>query len=273
MNAEILGDRDVRTYSVDAEILGDRDVRTYSGDTKVLGDRDVRTYSGDTKVLEDRGIKVYFMDTKILEDDGRFFKYYGMLSETRQNKTDAYLFRKDKNLSLGAGMLLDQGLSEYGLKENSVLIQYRENGKPWLPQHPQIHFNLSHSEDMALAAFAETEVGCDIERVQQADLALAEKFFCPGEYKYAAEKTGKARDMAFYRLWTLKESFAKATGLGLQLPLNEFEVSFCPNGEPAVRQNADTAEYEFREYRFGEYLAAVCLKKDNEKFNKVKKAP
>lgn len=222
---------------------------------------DAGIYFMDTGILEDAGARIYFMDTRILEDDRCFSKYYGRLSETRRNKTDAYLFRKDKNLSLGAGMLLDQGLSEYGLKENSILVQYGENGKPWLPEHPQIHFNLSHSGHMALAVFAETEVGCDVERVQRAELALAEKLFCPGEYEYVAGKTGQEQDLAFCRLWTLKESFAKATGLGLKLPLNEYEVAFCPDGKSVVRQNVDEAEYQFRECRLGEYLAAVCIRK------------
>lgn len=207
------------------------------------------------------GARIYWMETRRLKDDAYFQKNYEMLSPARQKKIDAYRFRKDKNLSLAAGMLFAQGLSRYGVKEADAAVGYGGNGKPYLTGLPYIHFNLSHSEGMALAVFAEVEAGCDVEWVQHADLALANKFFCPGEYSYVAGQAGgREKDQAFYRIWTLKESFLKATGLGLSLPLDEFEVQVGIDGAVAVRQQVDGSAYQFWEYQFGAYQAAVCLR-------------
>jgi len=165
---------------------------------------------------------------------------------------------KDKRLSLGAGILLDRGLREYGLREAEVRIRLKKNGKPYLPEHPRLHFSLSHSEEMVLAVFADAEVGCDIEYTRRAELKLAEKFFRPEEYAYVAGLEGEEQDSAFFQLWTLKESFLKATGMGLGLPLNAFQL--CVSGdEIKVRQTYDRFEYGIRQYSFGRYWAAVCL--------------
>ena len=138
---------------------------------------------------------------------------------------------------------------------------------------------------MALAVFAEVETGCDIEEIQEADMALAEKFFSPGEYAYlAAQPKGRERDRAFCRIWTLKESFLKAVGAGLFLPLDSFEIQIGPEGKITVRQEGGTearrnsgeesrkgsgtepgrnekrAVYEFTELQFEEYTAAICFR-------------
>ncbi len=210
--------------------------------------------------------ELYRLNTRRFENDISFRKSYERLSSMRQRKIDAYRFRRDKNLSLGAGLLLDYGLSRYGLREQDVLIACGPNGKPYLPEYPRIHFNLSHSGEMALAVFAESEagyevkLGCDVEMVQQADLALAEKYFCPGEYRYVAGQENEQRqNEAFYRIWTLKESFLKAAGLGLSLELEAFEIQADADGKVRVCQQVDSGTYQFEEYRFGEYQAAVCF--------------
>lgn len=210
--------------------------------------------------------EIYRLNTRRFENDISFRKGYERLSSMRQRKIDAYRFRRDKNLSLGAGLLLDYGLSRYGLRERDVLIACGPNGKPYLPEYPRIHFNLSHSGEMVLAVFAESEaghevkLGCDVEMVQQADLALAEKYFCTGEYQYVAGQENEQRqNEAFYRIWTLKESFLKAAGLGLSLDLDAFEIQTDADGKVRVCQQVDSGDYQFEEYRFGEYQAAVCF--------------
>jgi len=208
--------------------------------------------------MREDGLRLYIMDTQWFADSTYYQECYHQLSAFRRAKIDKYHFLKDKKLSLGAGLLLDSGLREYGLREADVRIELKENGKPYLPDYPQIHFNLTHSENMVLAVFADTEVGCDIEYTKEADLELAKRFFCPEEYEFIAGMKGEKKDNAFFQLWTLKESFLKATGMGLALPLNAFEL-YMSGGKIKVRQDYDEFGYGIRQYNFGKYWAAVCI--------------
>lgn len=214
----------------------------------------------------ENGAVLYWMDTGELEDEICFSEYYKRLSRERRRKVDSYLFKKDKRLSLGAGILMDKGLSVWGLREREETVSYGKNGKPYLPCHPYIHFNLSHSGSRVMGVFAGEETGCDVEQMQEADLALGERFFTRKEYAFIAGQQGKeGQKEAFFRLWTLKESFLKAVGTGLSLPLDAFEITLSPKGKIAVCQKTDEAcrlcpgEFEFREYRMGEYCMAVCF--------------
>lgn len=217
--------------------------------------------SGKGNIMEEHGLKVYTLHTDEFSKEAYFKECYSSLSAYRREKTDSYRFLADKKLSVGAGILLDKGLQEYGLREANVRIAYGENGKPYLPDYPQIHYNLAHSGKMALAAFAQTEVGCDIEEIKAASLKLARRFFCPNEYEYIAQFAGCKQDYAFYRIWTLKESFLKVTGMGMRLSLDAFEFTFSQEGKVSILQNHNQEQYEFIEYDFGVYHAAICVQK------------
>ena len=209
---------------------------------------------------------LYWMDTGELENEVYFSEYYKVMSHERKRKVDSCLFKKDKRLSLGAGILMDRGLSACGLHEREGVVSCRGNGKPYLPRYPHIHFDLSHSGSRVLAVFAEVETGCDIEQVQPADLALAQRFFTPKEYDFIAGQQGReAQDTAFFRIWTLKESFLKAVGTGLGLSLDAFEITISPEENITVCKKTEEAHrlcpgrFAFREYRMGEYCTAVCF--------------
>lgn len=210
--------------------------------------------------MEEKVLRIYTLDTEELSDEKYYRQCYGNLSAFRQRKIDSYRFQADKKLSMGAGLLLDRGLAAYGLREAEVRTAQKENGKPYLPDYPKIHYNLSHSGNMVLAVFAGTETGCDIELVQAANLKLAQRFFCPREYAYIAGLKEELQDYAFCRLWTLKESFLKVTGMGMKLPLDSFEFELSETAQGInFHQDYDRHQYQFSEYDFGRYHAAVCV--------------
>lgn len=209
-------------------------------------------------------VKLYWMDVRVLADAAVFDAAYQMLPRWRKDKADFYLRASDQRLSVGAGLLLQRGLADCKLAGQETEVAFGQYGKPYLPNHPEIHFNLSHSGSLAVAVFADTDVGCDIEQVGQADMALAEKFFCAGEYAYLVrQQEGEARDTAFCRLWTLKESFVKATGLGLgKLPPDAFEIELLPDGMVNVWQQVDKASYGFWGQRGEGMCLGVCVRAD-----------
>lgn len=172
-------------------------------------------------------------------------------------------FGKDKRLSLGVEMLLMHACHDFGIDYASQHIDYECYKKPFFAGS-NLHFNLSHSEKRVMCAMSVNPVGCDVEQITDIDLDIARKFFFRNEFE-AIEKgqTQADKNDIFFRLWTLKESFMKCTGLGFHLPLNEFEVSI-QNGEPTVRQNVDNNTYKFAEWNEDDgYKYAVCIKKQN----------
>ena len=104
----------------------------------------------------------------------------GRLSEARQEKIEKLRYAADRRLSLGAGLLLDQGLKRFGLRERTEAFGTVENGKPCLLHHPEIQFNLSHSGSMVMAAFASCPVGCDVEKKTESTHGCGKTFFCAG---------------------------------------------------------------------------------------------
>ncbi len=202
-------------------------------------------------------VKVYVADTKTLEDAELFKTLYSCVSDRRQEKINRIAFEADKRLSLGAELLLKKALSDIGISDYE--FSYGENGKPFIKGAENLFFNLSHSGERVMCAISSKAVGCDVEKVKPVDLKIAKRFFFAEEYEtIEAKQTPEEQKAVFFRLWTLKESFMKVTGLGMKLPLDSFCISL-DGTSPSVSQSVSTENYYFKEYFFEEdYKYSVC---------------
>lgn len=86
-------------------------------------------------------------------------------------------------------------------------ISRTEHGKPFFPDLPCLHFNLSHTEGWSLCALSDRAVGVDIERVRPRREGLFR--YCLTEEEYA-RFSGTWPE--FFCLWTQKEAWCKYTG-------------------------------------------------------------
>ena len=119
----------------------------------------------------------------------------------------------------------------------SVALACTPRGKPHLAQDerldaggPAVHFNLSHSEETVLYAFARGRpVGVDIEmlRPSTAHSDIARRFFAPEEVLRLETAPPGAFTPAFLACWVRKEACLKAVGAGLALPMREVIVPTC----------------------------------------------
>jgi len=202
-------------------------------------------------------LKTYIACTDELENNMLFCSLYAGVSQYRRDKTDRMVFQKDKRLSLGAGALLDYALTCEGIADRE--ITYVRNRKPCL-RNSDIRFNLSHSGNMVFCAVSDTDVGCDVEQIKNIDMGIAARFFFREEYAaISACPDSERRNDMFFRYWTLKESFMKATGLGFELALDDFCVLIDRDGI-SVKQSVDNRQYYFKEYTAESgYKFAVCL--------------
>lgn len=205
-------------------------------------------------------LRVYAADTAPLKEEALYLAARRAVRGQRLEKTDRLRFEKDKRLSLGAELLLRHACRAFGIAYERERIVTDAFEKPGF-ESGCAFFSLSHSEERVMCAVADMPVGCDVQQEGAADLTLAKRFFSEEEYNaLSACDTEQARVELFFRLWTLKESFMKCTGLGFRLPLNAFCVSVGADGVN-VRQTVDAARYRFfeKDPRDG-YRYACCVR-------------
>lgn len=120
----------------------------------------------------------------------------------------------DRRLSVAVILLLMEGLErEYGLSGPPV-FSFKPNGKPFLVDHPEIQFNLSHCPRAALCVLGEQALGCDIEAVPN-ELDWDVCRHCFNEAEQHSIRTAANPLLAFTEHWTRKEAYLKWTGEGL----------------------------------------------------------
>lgn len=172
----------------------------------------------------------------------------------RKEMANRFAFKKDKSLSLAAGILFEKGLDDLSFpKENRGLLQGKF-GKPYLKNDKDIHFNISHSGEIAIAVFSDKEIGCDIEKIGKANDKIIERCYSLEEKKYLKNSNDKDRD--FYRIWVGKESFLKALGVGISIPMNSF--TYLPDKrKPTLKQNIDERNWKVEEKYIEDYVIVI----------------
>ena len=174
------------------------------------------------------------------------------VSAYRRKKLDSTKLERARRCSLCAELLLNESvLSADDSMPLPLSIETDENGKPYLSGRPY-EFSLSHSGHFAACALSDVPVGLDIQTLAKYNEQLVKRFFADGEQEYI--RNANDRDTAFTRLWCRKESYLKAIGAGLRLPLNSFDLS----GDRPTARYKDIA-YGFREYHTDELFFCVCM--------------
>lgn len=147
-----------------------------------------------------------------------------ILPEPSARKINAFFRTSDAQRSLFGELLIRRLVCEkLGIPNRDLAISFEDKGKPFVMGYP-VHFNMSHSGVWVVAAVASAPVGIDIEQMKRSRLEVARRFFTEMEYMDLMNKPEPDRTEYFYTLWTLKESYLKAVGRGLTLPLNSFTV-------------------------------------------------
>ncbi len=172
-----------------------------------------------------------------------------LLSEDEQERAGRFHFPEHRTRFMAARGILRTLLGGYtGLPPADIRFAYAARGKPFLAEsHAMsgVTFNISHSADMALFAFArERRLGVDIERIRPdvEVLKLARRFFSPRESETLARLPQRVRSQAFHACWTRKEAYIKAHGEGLFMALDRFDVGFAPDEPCELLRTLDEPE-------------------------------
>jgi 4'-phosphopantetheinyl transferase len=184
-----------------------------------------------------------------------------MLSEEERARAWRFRSHVHREQYVTAHLFLRRKLGEYcSLPPEQLVFEAGLYGKPHLRGLP-LHFNLSHSGHLVMLAISSTDVGADVEQVAARPdlLAIADRFFAPGEGAALRALPVSGQVAGFYRLWTLKESFMKATGEGFSAGIQSFDLS-----EGLTANTLVHAGWNLRIVDAGEgFVSAVCYRRAN----------
>lgn len=167
----------------------------------------------------------------------RLSRFTAALSESELGRAARFRHERDRmRFIAGRGGLRDIISCYLGVPAKRLVFNVNAFGKPRLPaRRPPLHFNLSHSGDMAVLAVSDRyHVGVDIEEILPLREDVAGRFFSAMERQALRFVPPEKYLGAFYRCWTRKEAFVKAHGAGLSFPLDAFDVSVHAAGEPKL---------------------------------------
>ncbi|ROS20174.1 4'-phosphopantetheinyl transferase [Chryseobacterium nakagawai] len=151
----------------------------------------------------------------------------------------------------------------YGLTNDEIHYEYQEFGKPYLPHHPLLHFNISHSGDWVVGVVSTNIIGIDIEKITEVKENFVSLALCAEEDRQLQSLHETDRHSFFFKLWTLKESYVKAIGTGLSEGLNTLEITM-DNEDIIMKKNEKPipAYFETMELQQG-YQFSLCSLSEN----------
>ena len=142
-----------------------------------------------------------------------------LLSEQRREQALRFKHEQGRKTCAMAYLLLCRALrEEYGLTEKP-LFEYGEHGKPAIVGHPDIHFNVSHCREAVVCAVSDRPVGIDVESIREFKDSLVR--YTMNDLELQRISQAERPEVAFIRLWTMKEAKLKLTGEGIRNNLKD----------------------------------------------------
>ncbi|MDF1660289.1 MAG: 4'-phosphopantetheinyl transferase superfamily protein [Planctomycetota bacterium] len=158
--------------------------------------------------------------------------YLGLMNDEEKERQERFIFPKHRHRFLIAHAFVRVVLSRYfPLSPEDWTFEKNQFGRPdvILPEKaPKLRFNLSHTNGLAVCALTlDKELGVDVEDLERsgATVELARRYFSESEVNDLKQLSRLRQRQRFFELWTLKESYMKARGIGLSLGLGNFSFT------------------------------------------------
>lgn len=228
--------------------------------------------------IDDANIDVWLTRYDRIDDLAHLDVMRRLLDEDERSQEHVFHFADDRKRYMVTRAMVRTTLSRYvPMPPESWRFEKNEFGRPEIakaildarPDARGLRFNLSHTRGLiALAVSKEREVGIDVEHlcVRNVSLGIAHRFFSGDEVRDLAAIDASGQQDRFFEYWTFKESYIKARGMGLSLPLDGFSFEFPRNDavrihiDPSLEDDDD--RWAFWQYRPAtEYLLALCAER------------
>ncbi len=206
------------------------------------------------------GIKV----SACTDDNVNLLKRF--ISDERKSKMERFLFKEDSIRCLLGEIIARYAVSkDLNLKNENISFKTDSNNKPYLAiANQSVFYNISHSGDWVVCILSDKPCGIDVELLKQADIDIAKRFFSQNEYESLISQPAHYRTRYFFMLWTLKESYIKADGRGLSLPLNSFSFNIDSGRiSLSTKDTNNLSDCFFSQFEIDDdHIVSVCSKED-----------
>lgn len=204
-------------------------------------------------------LTLWICENEAVQDQDLLNTYAGWLSEEEKQRWQRFRFARHRQQFLVARALVRSTLANY-LDTHPASLVFSQNqwGKPALqPEVAGLQFNLSHTDGLVvLAVYEGTEenllLGVDVENLERkAETGdLARRYFSEDEFQALQALDEAQQRQRFFDLWTLKEAYIKAVGMGLSIALDSFSFRF---GDEVGIGFSPEREDDSRLWRFWQY--------------------
>jgi 4'-phosphopantetheinyl transferase len=224
-----------------------------------------------THLIANETAHLWFFDTECFQEPQTTHRWLERLEGHERLRYATYGTSAARREYLGTRALARSALAHYsGQPAERLRFRTDHRGRPEMtsPAMPGLFFSLSKTRELAVGLFAfDQVVGVDVELVAPIGaVEMAERFFSGEELAELSRLDEAARLSRFYELWTLREAYLKARGIGLTLPLDQLVFRPTPSGRaqaefgPAIRD--DPARWQFGlTWLTKRHLAATCIRR------------
>lgn len=208
--------------------------------------------------------EVHVWRAKLDQSDDLLERFRKTLSADEIDRANRFHFeRHRRDYLVGRGLLRELVRRYAGARPEGLEFAYGAYGKPALSGPDRLRFNVSHSGGVALFAFTENrDVGIDVERIRVDFVSedIARRFFSAVEVESLSALPVEERVAAFFRCWTRKEAFIKATGKGLSQSLDGFDVTLTAKAVLLRVSDDDVGRWKLFDVAVGEgYAGALAV--------------
>lgn len=230
--------------------------------------------------LPQREAHLWVVRPEGVRDPALLGRYRSLLTEDERRKCARFHFERDRHSCLVTRALLRTTLSRYAdVPPDAWRFLTNDYGCPSIDEPREarfLRFNLSHTKGLIVCLVArERDVGVDVEdRTRNGSLLeVADRFFSPFEVRALRSLPPEQQLDRFFLYWTLKESYIKARGMGLAIPLAQFsfELDLDRSAERGIRVRFDPRleddplRWQFTALSFGRrHAIASSLRCDGE---------
>ncbi|RDU23284.1 4'-phosphopantetheinyl transferase family protein [Anaerosacchariphilus polymeriproducens] len=149
---------------------------------------------------------------------------------------------------------------EFEISFHKSMIEKDLYGKPFLKDFPYIHYNISHCDGYIACGISNGPIGIDVENVREYPTKVLKRVFSDKEIEFV--ESANSKNLKFFQLWTLKESYIKAIGKGLTYPIDKVNFEILDDNE--IKSNQSNSYFDQIFLEDGKFVLSVCTFRKSE---------